>query len=268
MAALDYRLQTNLSKAIRGILLGGRVYLKDDMDIGDDVVPVGRFTDGTLNELDGWRFFRNYTNNCTLVQPGDTDDPGDIEHSEEVVIDEDTFLAGQTKDILLTDEVENEYTVAAGAYIRPTTIPSICSQLKFIQSDFIPAQLLDPVPDEWFPGVIVCFMGRVDSSFTNEEIGFLYKYRIFFCDIVRTDRDNTAYLTEQGEILAGLLVEDNRLGGWVLDSDVIDLLPWHQSVYAARGLKYFTIQNYEIGFSQIDLVANLPRLWEKSPDLS
>jgi hypothetical protein len=267
MAALDYRLQDDLSKAIRGILLGGRVYLKADMAIGADTVPVGREVDGT-NELDGWRFFRNNTNACTIVEPEDTDEPDDIKHSEAVTIDNSTYVAGTTKDIVLTTDVTKAYTIAAGAYIRPTTIPSICSSLKFIQSDFIPAQLIDPVPDEWFPGVLVCFMGRVDSSFTNEEIGFLYKYRIYFCDIIRTDRDNTSYLVEQGEILAGLLMEDNRLGGWVLDSDVLDILPWHQTISAARGLKFYTAENYEIGFSQIDLIANLPRLWNKVPDLS
>jgi hypothetical protein len=267
MAALDYRLQDDLSKAIRGILLGGRVYLKADMAIGADTVPVGREVDGT-NELDGWRFFRNNTNACTIVEPDTTDAPGDIKHSEAVTIHTDTYLAGQTKDILLTSDVTKAYTVAAGAYIRPTTIPTICGQLKFIQSDFIPAQLLDPVPDEWFPGVIVSFKGRVDSSFTNEEIGFLYKYRIYFCDIIRTDRDNTAYLTEQGEILAGLLVEDCRLGGWVLDSEVQDILPWHESIQNARNLKFFTESNYEIGWSQIDMWAMLPRIFDKRPDLS
>jgi len=268
MAALDYRKIGEIDKAIRGILLGGRIYLKDDMVVGETTVPVGQTVDDWGSELDGWRFFNEYTTAATLVQPGASDEPDDIEHSEDVTIDDGTFVAGAGKDIELESAVSKAYTVARSAYIRPTTVPTICQGLQVIQSDFIPAMSLEPQVDVVLPGIIVNFKGARLGSFTNEEIGFTYSFRIYYCDIIRDDRDNTMYLCESMEELAALLLEDNELGGTVLDSDVLDIVPWHESLLAQRGMKFWRSVEEEIGWAQCDLTAMIPQQWCKRPSLS
>lgn len=265
--ALNYQFGTTIQRAIRNLCLG-RVLLQDDMDIGDDVVPVKWTYLDDSNVLPGGMLFHNNTDSAVLVQPTAADVPDGIEHQESVTIDTgDTYSASDLHgDITLSDEVENEYTVARGAYIRMATLPSVSQGLKWIQSDFIPATLTGfGVPDNQLPGVVVVNRGSTGDSFTSQEIGFAYRFRIYYVDLLKDDRDNTGILFDNAEQLRDLLLEDNYLGGTCLCSDFAGMRPWHASEWGGRGMKFHSAMGVEIGWVEIDFEVQRPELWNKAP---
>lgn len=252
---LDFTYGSAISQALRNTLLC-RVKLYASAAIGATSLTVGVEDDYPAN-----RFFLNYTNACTIVQPTIADTPSGILHQENVTIDPTNTYDGGT-DIVLAAAITKAYNT--NAYIRPASLPSISSGLKFIDSDFIPSLNFAP-KDEWFPGAIVSRMGMAQEMTTaSGTLTFKYHFRIYYCDKLRDDRNNADTLWDAAESLANLVLEDNYLAGTVLRSDVLDMLPWYSTEQAQRGFRFITATHgIEVGWVQFDVIAETKGRWTK-----
>ena len=258
--ALDFQYGSGISKAIRDLLLC-RVKLVGAASIGAEEVTIAGAED---RDYPGNRFFLNYTTAATLVQPTSADTPTGITHQENVTIDAaSTYtdnLVGTT--IALTGAITKAYNTSA--YIRPATLPAACSGLKFIDNDFIPSLNFAP-KDEWFPGAIVTRMGMVQEMTTAAGvITFRYHFRVYYCDILQEDRNNADTLWDAAEVLRDLIMEDNYLAGTVLESEVMDLLPWYSTEITQRGFNFVTATHLlPVGWMQFDIMAERKGAWAK-----
>lgn len=222
----------DISKGIRG-LCQGRVYLKEDCEAGDTTIPVG-YDDGLSLGLDipGSELFRNNTLSAVIVEPSATAAPGaaGIDHSESVTLSEPTFNG---MDVTATTGLQEDYTVAAGAYIRMATLPTVCTGLKIIQKDFL-EDMVGP-EDKYLPGVFVTWNGsKYDPQSIaayNEHMTFLVRYVI----LEEPEVDNREVLISGLEQLINLLGEDNYLGGTAHESNITGASPCWDSRGARRG---------------------------------
>jgi hypothetical protein len=205
-------------------LCQGRVLLKQDAAEDDTVIKVGRVagSNGVGQDLYGTGMFRNYTTAVEIVQPGVTNTPGDIEYSETLTI---VDPVGNPLHLTLAGDatLENAYTVARGAYVRPVTLPSVCTGLKMIIDNFLEG-VVDP-EEKFFPGVYVTWEGSqytpVSNSAYTEDAQFLVRYAMLGGD---GSDSQAAAITNVGQLL-NLLRESNDLGGNVAQSSVVRILP-------------------------------------------
>lgn len=221
-----------ISNGIRGICQG-RVYLKSDCVAGSTDIVVG-LDDGLSLGLDipGSQLFRNNSLSAVLVEPNGSDVPGaaGIDHSESVTLEEPTFCG---MDLEATVGVSETYTVAAGAYIRLASLPSVCRGLRLIQKDFL-EDMVGP-EDKYLPGLFVTWNGtRYDPQSVaayNEGMTFLVRYVI----LEEPDVDNRETLVSGLEQLVNLLGEDNYLGGTAHESNIVGVSPCWGSREGRRG---------------------------------
>lgn len=252
----------------RNIILG-RVLLKEDASTGDDVVVTRtERLDNTIIPGDELFFDSLHATTAVdaiLVEPSDTNLPDSIEHQEEVEIDPSTFdPATRTGNIQLSAAITNDYTVANGAYIRLKTLPSTIADLKFIQNDFIPIMNTAPL-DEWFPGVLVVNRGLYQTDDAGSVIyDFRYGIRVYVCDVLRADQDNTRLLIERAETVRDMILEDNYIGGTVHQCEFDRMLPWFSTDLAQTNKKFITMTHgLEVGWVQIDFTVRRNEIWNK-----
>lgn len=258
--ALDYTFGSEISEAIRNLLLC-RVKLQSAAAADDEYVTLS-----SAAAIPSNRFFLNYTTACQLVQPSAADTPAGITHQEAVTVDEAATYdedADGTK-IYFDDGISNAYDT--DAYIRPVTIPDISSGLQFIDSDFITSLNFAPNYD-WFPGAIVTRMKMEHEWHTAAgTVQFKYHFRVYYCDLLRDDRNNADTLWDAGENLMQLIMEDNYLGGTVNWSEVVDMFPWYSSELAKRGARFFgtsPAHSVEVGWVQFDISCIRYAVWPK-----
>lgn len=253
--SLDFTYGSEISEALRNILLC-RVKLNAAASVG-----ATNITPGVSSVYPANRFFLNYTNACTIVQPTTANTPTGILHQENVTINPTTTFDGGLT-IEFTSALTKSYDT--NAYIRPASIPSVCSGLKFIDNDFIPSLNFAP-KDEWFPGVLVTRMGMAQEMTTAAgTLTFKYHFRVYYCDKLLDDRNNADTLWDAAETLSNLVLEDNYLAGTVLQSDVVDMLPWYSTEIAQRGYRFVTATHgIDVGWMQFDVVAMRKSGWTK-----
>lgn len=195
-------------RGLRNLLLG-RVLLKEDLSAGTSILPVGsEFSDNLVGaNIPGACLFYNYSSKATLVQPGSSDTPDDIEHLEDV-----TLVSVAANDLHVTSDapVTKDYTVERGAYLQLKTRPAVCSKLKFVERDFTDS-LEVQFPDDKFPAAVVFQYNserRPHSSTTYEDLFyFVVRYGVIMAP---TWRDT---LRQDIEDLAALISADPYLGG-------------------------------------------------------
>lgn len=210
-----------IEEGIRNLCMG-RSLLKRDMPAGTKRIPVGMtFGDDNAYACHGGLLFYNnsldtYTN-ATLVQPGASNTPGDIEYSEKVVLDWDK-LSTKYYDVYATTDVAHKYTVAAGAYLELDPVPDICKKLRLIEEDFL-AIGIEP-GDNWFPGVMVISMGSTRKQVTNvydeDTEGFVIRY----ADVLVGGK-KPLDVKKDLELLESLISEDYGIGGTCQWSEVL-----------------------------------------------
>lgn len=255
--AVNYQYGSAIAEAVRNILLC-RVKLAASASSGTDEVTVSNSTDRLYP---GNRFFLNNTTACTIVQPTSADTASGIEHQENLTLDESSTYATDDK-LAFTSNLANSYTTAA--YVRPATLPSVSSGLKFIDSDFIPSLNFAP-KDEWFPGAIVTRMGmKQDMVAAAGMYQADYHLRVYYCDILHEDRNNSDTLFDAGEALRDLVTEDNYLAGTALESNVTELTPWFSTDLTQRGFRFATATHgIDVGWVQFDILVTRFSPWKK-----
>lgn len=253
---IDYQYGSSISEAIRNILLC-RVKLVSSAVAGQKNIEVSNVGDRVYP---GNRFFLNYSDAAVIVQPTVADTADGILHQENVTIHDDTWA--EDNKIIASSNLVNSYTTAA--YIRPATIPTICSGLKFIDRDFIPSLNFAP-KDEWFPGAIVTRLGmKQDFASAAGTLEFEYHFRVYYCDILQDDRNNSDTLWDAGEVLKDLVTGDNYLSGTVNESDVTEMVPWFSSELAQRGFRFVTATHgLDVGWIQFDIATKRYSSWKK-----
>ncbi len=210
-----------IEEGIRNLCLG-RSLLKRDMAAGTKKIPVGMtFGDDNAYACHGGLLFYNnsletYTN-ATLVEPGPSNVPGDILHSETVKLDW-SKMSTKHYDLYTTSDTTHKYTVKAGAYLVLKPVPSICTKLRMIEEDFMTIGV-EPA-DNWFPGILVISMGATRQQATNvydiDTEGFVVRY----ADALvggKKPLDVKADL----EQLESLISEDYGLGGTCQWSEIL-----------------------------------------------
>jgi|LSQX01.1.fsa_nt_gb hypothetical protein len=210
-----------IEEGIRNLCLG-RSLLKRDIAVGDKLIPVG-MTFGADNAYacpGGLLFYNNSLGtycNATLVQPGESNTPGDIAYSEKVALDW-SQMSTKHYDLYSTTEVAHKYTVAAGAYLELDPVPDICQKLRMIEEDFL-AIGIEPA-DNWFPGILVISMGSTRRQATNayciDTEGFIIRY----ADVLVGGK-KALDVKHDVELLESLISEDYGLGGTCQWSEVM-----------------------------------------------
>ena len=182
--------------------LQGRVPLREDLTSGVDV-KVGTDPSGTTSGESGVYLFIDTGTDVTLVEPDS--------HDEEAVI-----VAPDIDDIHLelTEAAMGEYTTAAGAYIRPTTLPTAVAALKIVDTDPM-LHLMDPAYlSEVLPGAYIQDVGADHDGGPSPQYDYEYTFLIRYARLVapgestRTHRQNAAQLVN-------MVHEDPHLGGRV-----------------------------------------------------
>ena len=248
-------------------LCAGRVLLKQDAAIGDNLLKVGREanTDGVGQDLYGTGLFRNYTTAVEIVQPGATNTPGDIEYSEPLTIIDPV---GNPLHLTLAADatLANAYTVARGAYVRPATLPSVCGGLKMIVDNFLEG-VVDP-EEKFFPGVYVTWEGSqwdpVSNCADKEFAQILVRYAMLGENNVDSQNAVIANVRQ----LYNLLRESNDLGGNVAQSSVVRALPcWTELARQHfRQINVDTFQkvaNRRLFWVDLHIEASLTVTWDK-----
>lgn len=199
----------SISKGVRNLLLG-RVLLKSNMAAGATTIPVGdTFASPYANcSTPGANLFYNNTTAATLVQPAATNLAGSISYQENVTLVEGLPNA---LDAVASTGVTYAYTTARGAYLRLTTLPSVCSNMRFIEADFLD-EGLPPPQDTWFPAALVMSWRCAATEFTNVQRLYRYTVVVRYARVMNEDYDRETF---QGELedLCDLLEEDLYLGG-------------------------------------------------------
>jgi len=253
---INYQFGSSISEAIRNLLLC-RVKLAASAASGQDELVVSGLGH---RDYPGNRFFLNYSDSAIVVQPTFEDTPDGVLHQENITIHEDTWA--EENKIIASANLSNSYNTSA--YVRPASIPAVCSGLKFIDSDFIPSLNFAP-KDEWFPGVIVTRLGmKQDFSAASGTLQFDYHFRVFYCDTLSDDRNNADTLWDAAEVLKDLITEDNYLAGTVNYSDVTEMIPWFSSDLTQRGFRFVTATyGLDVGWVQFDITATRYDSWKK-----
>jgi len=269
--AIDYGFGDDIQLALRNLFLC-RIRLQGDLDVGETTVVVrgGVSADPNVG-FDGHQFFHNNTSAITIVEPSSADSPAGVEHSETATIHANTFTLSTGSgfvgagNIIVTSGVANAYTVAAGAYVRPTTLRAVSQGLKFVQHDFIESYQFE-VPDEWFPGVLVTCRKDTHDSHTNNEWMFGFVFDVYYCDLLQPDRNNSLLFMQKGRQLRDILMEDNYIGGTVQESGPGNITPWHSDSARTQGIQFRgTPSGREIGWSRFECWARRPDVWDKFP---
>lgn len=253
---IDYQFGNAISEAVRNLLLC-RVKLAASAASGQDEIVVAGVGG---RDYPGNRFFLNYSDSAVIVQPASADTPDGILHQENISIHDDTW-AEESK-IIASANLANSYDTSA--YVQPASIPSVCSDLKFIDNDFIPSLNFAP-KDEWFPGVIVTRLGmKQDFSAAAGTLQFDYHFRVYYCDTLPDNRNNADTLWDAAEVLKDLITEDNYLAGTVNYSDVTEMIPWFSSDLVQRGFRFVTATHgLDVGWIQFDMITTRYAAWKK-----
>lgn len=260
----------SIEDGIRNLCLG-RSLLKRDMDAGDTCVPVGMiFGDDTAFAcLGGLLFYNNSLGSgvsAVLVQPGGTNTPGDIEHEEEVELN---FSKMSTKhfDLYTNDPVENDYTVARGAYIRLPELPEVSASIRMIEEDFLGVGI-EPA-DNWFPGVLVVSLGSTRRQVTNAYDLDTENFMVRYAEAL-VDGRKSADTKRRLEQLESVINEDYGLGGTCQWSDILRpavLCPTPGRV-ATQNRIIETASGRKICWGDIYLQAHRYRITDKRPHLT
>jgi hypothetical protein len=207
------------SDGLRNLCLG-RVLLKTDYVVGAVTLPTGRAATASAAAIPGTGFFRRQATAVTVVQPGATDTPSDIEHQEDATI---TDPVGGPLNLTIAAALTKAYTVARGAYVRLKTLPTVCGTLQMIAEDFVEGAM-DP-EDKLFPGVFVSWQGTEWESMSQgvykEASIFLVRYGMIAKDETNNRQD---LVTATGQ-LVNIISESNDLGGNVYFSKVTRAVP-------------------------------------------
>jgi len=182
--------------------LQGRVPLREDLSDSVDV-KVGTDASGTASGESGVYLFIDTGTDVTLVEPDS--------HDEEAVI-----VAATISDthLVLTEKPTEDYTVDAGAYIRPTTLPDAVDALKIVDTDPM-LHLTDPTYlSEILPGAYIQDVGADHDGGPSPQYDYEYTFVIRYARLVspgeatRTHRQNAAQIVN-------MIHEDPHLGGRV-----------------------------------------------------
>ena len=193
----------------------GRVLLKADTAADATDVEIGHEFSGANAgaSIPGTSLFYNSTldtsGKAVVVEPASSDDPDSIEHSETVTIDT-SVLTSRVLHLPITVGLTNAYTVAAGAYVRLYTLPTICSSLKLVQNDF-----MDPIskpPDKWFPGVYVFDLTTTREALTNVEDHDQTQIVVRYAEVMDENFDKKDFIDNIWSLTA-VLEQAIHLGG-------------------------------------------------------
>lgn len=240
-----------ITQGIRN-LLQGRVLLKEDASAGDSILKVGMEFNSPWEKMNtpGTAFFYGETNNITVVQPGSSNDPDDIEYSENVTID---GLEINAYHLPIAETLGNDYTTARGAYVRWRTLPDYVNSLKIVQEDFL--QLGAPAPEErLFPCVFVEEVSsRLNTRFSN--LSWIETTRVIvrYFDIMDDDYDRQDF-KETAVAILNVIRKDHTLGGTCYDSLAEAFIPGGQGVANQRRIT--TKNDILVDWADILVVAN------------
>ena len=260
--SLDLSHIDEISRAIRGLCVC-RVYLKEDAEIGDEILQVGvNDTDNPGLCMPGAQLFYGASSlSVRVVEP--LSDPlfGDagIAHSETMTAESPD---GNPLHLTLATPLTEAYTVAKRAYVELVTKPAVCSSLKTIIRDFTEAE--EQPEDKYFPGLFVTYEGTQMPSNTNasynESLTFLVRYAICEQDGV----DNRGLAIRGAEQLVNLLMEDNYLGGTVHESSVSEIVPcWSTKGKMINRGAFSTQESRRIIWVDIFMDASRVVVWDK-----
>jgi len=193
----------------------GRVLLKADTAAAATDVEVGHeFTGANVGaSIPGTSLFYNSTlddsGKAVVVEPASSDDPDSIEHQETVTIDT-SVLTSRVLHLPITVGLTYAYTVAAGAYVRLYSLPSICSSLKLVQNDFMDP--MNPPPDKWFPGVYVFDLATTREALTSVEDHDTTQVVIRYAEVMDENYDKKDFIDNLWA-LTSVLEQAIHLGG-------------------------------------------------------
>ena len=248
-----------INEGLRNLCLG-RVLLKTDYVAAAKTLPVGRPETSYAATLPGTGLFRRYTTAVTVVQPGATDTPSDIEHQENATI---VDPVGLPVDLTITAALAKAYTTAAGAYVRLKTVPTVCDTLRMIPDDFVEGAT-DP-DDKFFPGVFVCWQGTEWPSLSqgayNESLIFLVRYAMIGADAT----NNRKVLVSATADLVNLIGESNDLGGNVDKAKVTRAVPFWSELgrNTSRSNVRMTANGQRILWADIFVECERVAAWDK-----
>ena len=256
---MDLFRANEINEGLRNLCLG-RVLLKSDYVAATKTLPVGRQETSYAASLPGTGLFRRYTTAVTVVEPGATDTPGDIDHQEDATIADPV---GRPLDLTTTAALTGAYTAAAGAYVRPKTLPAVCGTLRMIPNDFVEGAT-EP-DDKFFPGVFVCWQGTewapLSQGEYNESLIFMVRYAMIGADAV----NNRQALVNATAQLVNLIGESNDLGGNVDSAKVTRAVPFWSELgrNASRTNVRTTAQEHRILWSDIFVECWRGAAWDK-----
>lgn len=257
---------------VRNLCLG-RVLLKENAAATDTEIKVGTefaAPDWGCSIIGSHLWYNNALDDgsgtAVIVQPAAADAPGDIEHQETVAIDQ-TELGTKNLHLHITDVggLANAYTTARGAYVRLTTLPSVCSGLQVVQQDFT-AELVEP-QDKWFPAVYVLGRRSRRESLTNTQwidtFDIIVRYGVIMDEGYRRQD-----LHDELEDLAWLFAEDFTLGGTCYLAFVpfpaqFPSVPGRITVGGSRDV--LTAQNMRIDWGDVYIWAQRLAVTDKTP---
>jgi len=234
------------------------VLLKEDYVAEALELPVGNVNEADpALTLPGSQLFSRNTTSVVVVQPTAADTPGGIEHQEAATIVEPIAIPAH---LTLTEALENAYTTARGAYVRPATLPEVCSGLRVVVEDF--TEGLQEPADDWFPGIFVTWEGTTWREGTNvayeEWQDFLVRYAI----LAQSGLNNRQVLQVGLVQLVNLISEDNYLGATVNYSRVASATPYWSDRDFRRGA-FQTASGAHILFADIRVTCWRNSWWDK-----
>jgi len=248
----------------RGIrnLIWGRVLLKEDASAGDTTIKVGCEFEHpwALANIPGTMAFYGVTNDITIVQPGATDTPNDVEYSEDVTI---AGLSDADLHLKIAGTLDHDYTTARGAYVRyrDADLPSYVSDLQVVEEDFADSGLTEP-EEKWFPGVCVIELDRRRTPHTNVTWDERWRFVVRYYEVMDSNYDRQAF-KDTVDSIADMILQDHTLGGTALDS-LADVAHYggHQGVNARGGLVRLKNQ-YNIDWADIAVYGIRVRAYDK-----
>jgi len=192
----------------------GRTALQENMSSGTSV-PVG-FDNGDGTGIPGCRMFQSdlvtkpATIAATLVEPESEPDAGDG-HSEAVTV---TYPSGEPLHLTIAVAPTYNYTVAAGAYITPQSLPTVISDLKIVKQDLA----LPPGPTgagaEKLPALLVRLTQVAQDHAGSNQWRYEYLWDCSFWRRRVESEDPDAFY-EDFEAILNQAEDDVRLGGTV-----------------------------------------------------
>jgi hypothetical protein len=209
MSWLSIYQPTTVEAAVQRAFLG-RVALRENYTSGT-TLKVGTDPVGSSNGESGVYLFIDTGTAVTVVEPGS--------HEEAA-----TLVAPDIDDLHLelAGELAQDYTTAAGAYVRPTSLPAAVAALKVCDRDPIESLMasVDPaVISERLPGIALSDQGFSSPQGPSVQYEGMYRFRVRYARIA-SPRESTQTHLGYVEQVVNMIYEDPHLGGRVDWADI------------------------------------------------